>query len=586
MTRPRLPRALVASAAALAVVLLPGCASIPTSGSVQAGAEAEEVPDSHDVVGVVSPPQPGATPVQIVRGFLLASERFHQAPASARAYLGKEQRESWSGEAGVVVYAQGSLAEPAVREQAGGDVIVGVEAEQVARIDAGGRYERLDEPETVELGYRVAPDEAGEWRIAEAPTGLVLSEAVVEDVFDPYAVYYVGAGGDVLVPDLRLLPGGENLATLLVRHLLDGPSEWLADGVTNAFPPDTALTVPSVPVVDGVAQVDLDGRVLATDRDARRALSAQLVHTLAQVDDVRAVRITAQDLPLSVPGGRVEQEVDRAWAEFDPAGLSGSALPYAVREGRLGTIEGGTFTPVSGVLGDGTEIVTEPAVSLDRDRVAYLRQAEADAWALVEAPLSATSPPVQIRPPSRQISGPSWDRTGRVWVVDAGVVTVLDPSAGGGPQWDPVAVDVPDGGVVTQVRVARDGTRAALVVQMPEGEDRLYVGVVERDEAARPRSVHNLLRLAADLTVVRDVAWQSPTEVVTVGANAEGPVKPRVVGIDGYASSERHMIDARAVAAAPGPSQPVIVESEGRLKLSRGGEWVDLGEGGQPTYPG
>ncbi|HCK78588.1 MAG TPA: hypothetical protein DHW34_01065, partial [Actinobacteria bacterium] len=57
---------------AAAVSLLAGCASIPTSGPVRVQPQISATAESDNVVALVRPPEPGATPTSIVSGFIQA----------------------------------------------------------------------------------------------------------------------------------------------------------------------------------------------------------------------------------------------------------------------------------------------------------------------------------------------------------------------------------------------------------------------------------------------------------------------------------------------------------------------------------
>ena len=73
--RPRAIRAVIAALVTALLALTAGCASIPTSGSVNPGlAEAPDQPVDLDVFA--RGPQPGATQQQILDGFIDAIRRL------------------------------------------------------------------------------------------------------------------------------------------------------------------------------------------------------------------------------------------------------------------------------------------------------------------------------------------------------------------------------------------------------------------------------------------------------------------------------------------------------------------------------
>ena len=126
-----------------------------------------------------------------------------------------------------------------------------------------------------------------------------------------------------------------------------------------------------MPVVNGVAEVDLTEAALSASPKNREALSAQLVWTLSQLGDVQAVRITVGGAPFSVSGAPAVQPID-SWRGFDPSALPSDAVGYAVRGGRLGSLSNGQFTPLKGPVGTGRLPLVDPAIDPRAQRLALL----------------------------------------------------------------------------------------------------------------------------------------------------------------------------------------------------------------------
>ncbi len=147
----------------------------------------------------------------------------------------------------------------------------------------------------------------GEWRIASLDNGLVLTQSDVQETFRQLNLYFLAPSRRVLVPDTVFLPSAPGLSTALVTRLLGGPTEELAAATTTAFPRGTSLAVSSVPVRDGIAQVNLDASALKADGAARALMSAQLVWTLKQLPEFQGLQLSVEGDDLSVPGqGQVQ----------------------------------------------------------------------------------------------------------------------------------------------------------------------------------------------------------------------------------------------------------------------------------------
>ena len=563
--------------------LLAGCADIPTSGAVRAGEDVQLERQDVAVPFIAEGPVPGASQVQVVQDFLRASADFRGDHAVAREYLTSRAAQTWRPGAGTIVHDGG--APPAVDTAADGTLRA--TATELARIDADGSYSRTAGTPEVTRSFTMA-QENGEWRIAALDDGLLLSQLDVSQSFRQVALYFLSPTRNSLVPDLVLLPELPGLSTKLVSRLLRGPTSDLRGAVLTAFPQGMQLEVPSVPVTEGLATVRLDAKALSADQDAREQMSAQLVWTLKQLgSQIDRVRITAGGDERFVAS--VSQDQDRdSWLTYDPDGLSGSPSVYAVRDGVVGRLIEGSFQPVVGPAGSGDLALRSPAVSLD---VTELAAVSADGT-LLRAGRTVDDDPFAPVLSGGDLSQPSWDPLGNLWVVDRASGQLLLLPGGVGPA---VAVDVDrlPGGPPAQVAVSRDGSRVALV----SARGRLSVGAVtgiedlEPDATGTPRiTVGGLREILPSVRGVRDVAWSDATTLTVLGSLGGAPVAPFTTSIDGYdVVTIETEEDLATVAAAPlADSGPLIGGTvDGELRqFTSGRGWVGLGLGSDPAYPG
>jgi hypothetical protein len=124
----------------LAVVLgLSGCGGLPSSSPVQQGSLVGQA--ALQPVRVPDGPVAGATPEQIVRGFLRAGAGagFYDDHAVARSFFSRRVRDSWLPDSGVKVYGDESALK--VKQLSPG--IVRVSAAIVAEVDSAGRYREI-----------------------------------------------------------------------------------------------------------------------------------------------------------------------------------------------------------------------------------------------------------------------------------------------------------------------------------------------------------------------------------------------------------------------------------------------------------
>ncbi len=85
------------------------------------------------------------------------------------------------------------------------------------------------------------------------------------------------------------------MSSKIVRGLLAEPTFWLDQGSTvSAFPEGTQLALTPIPLVDGVASVDLTTRVLSADEITRSRMLTQLTASLSQVQGISSARLSVQ----------------------------------------------------------------------------------------------------------------------------------------------------------------------------------------------------------------------------------------------------------------------------------------------------
>lgn len=577
-----------AALATLAAVGLAACATVPTSGPVREGGDLRLERENVAVPFIATPPRPGASPEDVVRGFLRASADFRDDHLVARLHLTAQARQQWRTGASTTVYDRVE-ALPVEGRLGGGTVTV--RGSGVARIDADGSYRRTPPGTDVVRSFSMARVD-GQWRIAALEDGLLLSLVDVQESFRQVSLYFLTPSLDTLVPDTVLLPEQPGLSTKLVSRLLRGPTAALRGAVATAFPPGTFLEVPSVPVRDGLVTVRLDGTALSADDQARERMSAQIVWTLKQLGpDIARVRITAggEDLVVS---GVPEEQPRESWLTFDPDGLTGAQSVYVVRGGQVGRVIEGRFEPVPGPAGAGQPAMRTPAVSLDEARLAAV---SADGGSLYVGRPSADAPFERLAT-GGDLARPSWDPPGNLWFVDrsTGTVSVLPPGAS-----DPVTVDVGElPGAPTHLAVSRDGARVALVTGAGKGARLLVATIHGVDELDADTTVAARVSILAahevlpDLRGVRDVAWADAQTLAVLGSRSGLPVEPLYTSTDGYdVRPVQAESDLVALAAAP-PLRPqtsplVVATGEGQLQqFTPGRGWVLLGEGSDPAYPG
>lgn len=556
-------------ALACALPLLAACATIPTSGPIQQGVEVG-VDSPDQVIRVIArPPQPDMTPTQIVSGFLQASASFEDDHAVARQYLTPSASAAWDPSRQVDVYEGVPTIVP------DGVTDIDMTATLVGSIDAEGHYSVGTPGALIDTTFRMEFI-AGNWRIASPPQGLLLSRSDVERAYRVFDVYFLDPSFTTLVPDPRYFPvDGPTPATAITRALLSGPTEWLAPAVRTGFPDGTTLAVDAVPVVEGVARVDLDPQVRLADEQTRRAFSAQLAWSLRQAPGVRLLDLNAGGQVLDVPGAANPQPVD-SWTTFDPNAMPGGETAFGVISGRVIDLARTPPLPIAGGAGLGSPPLDGIAVSLLSDRIAGL-DTDARLWM---GPMTPGSSLKQVLAEPGQ-SRPSFGRGNQAWVVGPdGVLRRVED--------DGSVIEVQVDGLtgktqLESISISRDGTRAALTVRRGPRTFVMLGIITLREDVPR---IESPVRVDNRLTTVTDVAWADDDRLVALGV--EGAGAPSVFEIDlsrGQVRSLGAPPSAVRIAAAPGVPL-LLATAEQRIWTYTTGPWRLGPQGGSPAYPG
>ncbi|HYI55750.1 MAG TPA: LpqB family beta-propeller domain-containing protein [Microlunatus sp.] len=552
--------------------LVTGCVSVPTAGPVE---KVEgQPPECQNCINVdVAPPSPGDEPKQIVQGFLRATSNFQPSYAVARQFLTTGAAEKWAPETGVSIYS-GSL-------QAAGTTVI-LDGRLVGSLGPDRTYTAQDKAWRVNFGM---VKEKGEWRISTPPAGLMVAEFAFSSFYQSYNLYFVG-NGSVLVPDPIYLPNLRNqasIASVLMRALLNGPSDWLSPAVTSAIPEGTALSVDAVTINDGVAEVALSDNVLSLNDGQRTLMAAQVLYTL-QATGIQGVTFTVNQQPYAIPGadqGTYEVVLDSRFAAFDPIPPGIVDSTYTARDNKVSvtasiTDPGQTF-PIPGPLGAGRWSVEQLAVSATgsdvaavTDRGTVLRRAEV-ADGTVRTVLSGAT--ALLRPEFTRFAE-VWavgDRDGRqrLWVERDGRVAEIDST-------------ILSRGTVKAFAISPDGVRMALIREV-DGRSELGLARIVRGERIRLDgwlSLDVTRSTTPDLSLLRDLAWSDATSLAVLGgASGDAPLTVYRVSQDASsitAVGEPIAWEAIALSVLLKSQTVIVLDSSGQTWRDGSTQWLTL----------
>ncbi|MBG6094865.1 LpqB family beta-propeller domain-containing protein [Nocardioides luteus] len=531
--------AVVLTAVAL---LVSACSSVPDSGSVQRVDLA--APDAQEELIPYNPgaPRAGASPGEIVDGFLDAMKATPMSTAYARRYLTKDAAKNWAPAGRTLVYGE-------LGSHVGSSPRVSVELEDAGWLDERGVWRGALAASQAILDFELTRTE-GEWRISSAPDALVVEEDWFLTHFARSNLYYVEPTGHTLVPEPIFAPKGTAYATTLVSSLLSGPGEE-ERGVIRSALPAAADEPRSVNIRDGVAEVDLAGDLGDLDSEELQLMGAQLAWTLRQDASVERIRLTIDGEPVVLPGYGDTFDVDSSGG-YDPNGTSARVDLYALRDGALVTSTGENGDPWVPVLGGWADShgVTDVAVDAANSSAAAIT---ADRTGVLVGKLASDGEITQAPVKGTRLLRPSWDLAGRLWLVDkdstGARVMYVD-----GDRRVRVAIPGVTGENVTRFLVSRDGTRFVAVID-GVSSDRIVVSRLQASSKGQIVSGTSAVLLPhPDSATMRvtDIAWTSPTTIVAV-QQISSTALFQSVSLDGAPSGERYTLSDRVTGVVGSP---------------------------------
>lgn len=500
-------------------------------------------------------PADGATPEQIVTGFVQAGVGGDGDYQAARLYLTQEARQEWNPAAGVTVYAGDREFTVAASTRTS----VSLTVQAVAQVDQTGLRTVLSSPSARSIDVPVVQVD-GQWRISRPPAGIFLSEAAFEILFTAGRLYFLGSRERHLVPDLRWVPAEDAGPTLLTR-LAQGPAPWLGDAVRTALPGPDSLTGTTIDTArDGAAEVALPAALGALAPARRTIAVSQILATLQSLPNVGQVRMSAGSVRLSPPTD----------APARPA--IGSRVVAAARTGIIAVEDGRAGAQLVPDLA--RTAVADPVLAAGSVLAAACRP---DRGAVL---IASTDRSLSLRAvsPGSALVGPRLDDAGFVWTTPAqcrGVLHALRSRAGAGD----VQVSAPwlTGRNVRGIDISADATRM-LVVSDGGGAVRVDMCAVLRDAAGTPRALTEPLQLAMPADDVHQATWFDELAVIMLGITEQGALSAAVVdpetGTEVLPTPVAGTVRLAGTASAGGPYAST---REARLLRSDGTRWVDTG---------
>lgn len=588
--------------AALLVAALAGCGGLPVDGPVVRGDEMG-LPAAPSIRQHFAAPDPGASPAEIVRGFVAAGASPGENYRAAREYLTSDFSDDWlpRSRSVVIVPSIHPLRVESLASQADRRTVL-LSGSATAVVASNGRYtEVAAATRSAEVGL---VQENGEWRIDRLPVdfGLWLEEFDFDAAFGAFSVAYVAATDRVVIPDRHWFPITNAIPTTLARAQLEPVPPYLAGAAVTGFPLLTRLRVDAVAVTDGVANLDLTSQALDGTADQRRAAFAQTWVTMNQAPGVRAVSLAVGSQRLTT-GGVADRVGGLDEVGYTLAGAAGadevvlrngsSLRTVAAADVRSSRVQPeGAFLPALDAAWSALAVAPdlEELAATSGDRAGLIRWRRDPA-----APGGGRS---AIQPAfGRELTRPSYDAAGGLWVAGvtpngetaAWVFDVGSDLRQGTPRRVQAAWLA--GHRVIGLRVSPEGQRVAALIRSPRGPVRLAVAGIQRDSTGRAVSLADPLFIGGSLSTAHGVTWASGHSVAVVGrARGQDEDHALLVGVDGRLHDGYGVLPPDAAGGTPvssGPTRGLLVTApSGRVYQAVAGGWQQVVQATDLVVPG
>ncbi|MFJ2621467.1 LpqB family beta-propeller domain-containing protein [Glutamicibacter sp. NPDC087344] len=565
-------RTLFSLLAVLLTVLLTAtsCASIPRSSPVKQiqvdSQDAGAQPYNYAAEG----PTVGADARAIVDGFVAAGRSVVEDYAVAREFLTPELSQQWRGDTNTLIYEAVNVVNGADTNQ------YTIQLEIVGEVDEQGVRTVYPDHSTRAVDVVVSKVD-DQWRISDAPNGVMLESSTFNKIFSAQTLYFYDAAYRYLVPDIRWFATGSGTATSMVEALLAGPAPYLANAVVSAFSSAGSLVRSAVPVRDGTATIDLSKATFQDATDQTLLLmDQQLDATLTTLNSVNNVRMLQEETEVTL----VDQSTTIEPAQINPStpdtliGIADESLVY---------VKGRSIIPVGGLPDISSYNPREPAMSPIGNRYAFLNGSGSQLWTIGE------DGSLRQGLEGQSLIQPSMDLAGWTWTADNQDQNPLRAVPDDiGEQGEARTINVPwlEGSTVSSLRISRDGARA-LIVATKESVTTVFVAGVIRDSDGVPRGLSKSpMKIYPDVPV-NTAVWESDRSIIVAELSTTEQVLAEQITFQGGNKHLQVLLGMVGITAGVGGQREVYAESADQLFTLVGNSWHVLDDFAKDiSYPG
>ena len=550
--RPRRRRRVLATVALAAALAVSSCGAMPRSGPVHKVVEPTTEAQEQPVQYSPAAPQSDASAQEIVEGFLAAGVGAQDDYAVARQYLTPQLANTWQPDTRVLIHSGEPSTVPRLNE---GQYRTSLEVN--AERSANGVLEQQPEGTTRVLDFTLTSVD-GQWRISEAPDGVIVPYNDFPEIFSAYTLYFFDGDYERLVPDPRWFAERSTVPTAMVRELLAGPAPHLDGAVSSALPAGAGLARSAVPVSDSTASVDLNlAEFDPANVERGKRMEQQLEATLQGVDSVENVALNINGAPVETSGSDLDDPAREITVPNRQIGVSHNQLAF---------YQGGQAEVIEDVPLSGDMVLQRPGMDQAMENFGWI---DASSGAMVTASHGGTP---QQRWSGEDLTRPSFDIRGWVW---GGGSDGEVRAARADSDEDAVSVSSEwlNGQGIAGLRISREGNRALIVTTDEDRETSdVWLSGVVRDDSGRPTELKQGNLVAADVDV-DTVQWISGTEFVTTALGQDESAQPRQFDVSGTHETLPSLVGVISLAGGNGPTE-IYGAADGNLYMLTGNSWA------------
>lgn len=573
MTTPRRKRSLRTLVLAVcAGVALTACSSIPTdspvghieAGSGEPGASSARIPDG---------PEPGDSIGEIVRGFLAAGAGTGNNFSVAKSFLTEAEAQEWKPQESVSLLPNDTDLDSLNYEVTSDQKTLTMSAPVVGLVDSSGVFNSTKPGTQSNMEFSLR-QENGEWRIASAPDGLMISQSEFRTIFLNYSLQFFTSDYNYLVPDSRWFLRSSSTPTAIINELLSGPAPYLSGAVITSIPDGAKLSDSNVVAIEnGVAKVSLGNQSAApTDRE-KGLIRQQIASTLKVIPSISSIEVSI--------GGQL---ISESLQPKTDTSVQVDGPPVVLAKNRLSRISGTTVAKVENSPNLAKAEASDPAVSFDDSFYVYLQHGGQQLMRLKADGVDSTS-----IFEGKKLVRPSVDRFNMVWTAESankGKITAVGKDG----QSYSVAADFLSGRDLVDLEVSRDGTRIALLSKHKGESSRIDVVGIPRDKAGNPsRGVSEApIEVGSNFDKVKDISWAGSTSLVALAAMENARIQPFRIGVTGPPEQLGEVPEGSRIAAGEDGRSILVTSSAGDIYSYNSNAWQKLIDisAKDPSYPG